>query len=63
MRRLACTIAYDGTNYAGWQRQLNAVSIQQLVEEAIEMQFHETVHVMGSGRTDAGVHAGNWCWR
>ena len=57
MRRLACTVAYDGTNYAGWQRQLNAVSIQQVIEEAIEKQFHETVHVMGSGRTDAGVHA------
>ena len=57
MRRLCCWIAYDGTNYAGWQRQQNALSIQETLEEAIEKQFHETVHVMGSGRTDAGVHA------
>lgn len=57
MRRLALIIAYDGTNYGGWQRQLNAPSIQETLEEAIERQFHEKVHVMGSGRTDAGVHA------
>ena len=57
MRRLCVVIAYDGTFYAGWQRQQNAVSIQEVLEEAILRQFHESVHVMGSGRTDAGVHA------
>ena len=56
-RRLAIQIAYDGTSYAGWQRQLNAVSIQQIIEEAVEAQFGEKIHLQASGRTDAGVHA------
>lgn len=55
--RIALVIAYDGTEYAGWQRQTNALSIQQVLEETIERLFHETVHLTASGRTDAGVHA------
>lgn len=57
MRRIALTIAYDGTDYAGWQRQEEGLGIQQVLEETIECQFGEKVRVMGSGRTDAGVHA------
>lgn len=57
MRRIALEIGYDGTQYVGWQRQQNGLSIQQIIEEAVEKLFHETVHLMGSGRTDAGVHA------
>jgi len=51
------TIEYDGTNYVGWQRQKNGLSIQQALEEAIEKVTGEKVHVQGAGRTDSGVHA------
>ena len=56
-RRIALCIAYDGTDYAGWQRQKNGLSIQQVVEETIERLFAEPVYLIASGRTDAGVHA------
>ena len=51
------TLEYDGTNYVGWQRQENGLSIQQLVEEAIEKLSKQKITLFGSGRTDAGVHA------
>ena len=51
------TIAYDGTDYAGWQIQPNGTAIQQLVEVAVEKIFGVKARVHGSGRTDAGVHA------
>ena len=51
------TIAYDGTEYGGWQRQPNAISIQQKLEEALAKIAGTKVTVYGSGRTDAGVHA------
>lgn len=57
MRRIAFEVGYDGTEYAGWQRQDNGLGIQQVLEDTVEKLFHEQVHVMGSGRTDAGVHA------
>jgi tRNA pseudouridine38-40 synthase len=56
-RHFQLTIAYDGTAYGGWQLQPNAVTIQQLVEEAIEKVLGSRFRVHGSGRTDAGVHA------
>lgn len=51
------TIAYDGTLYHGWQVQPNGVSIQELIEKALYTITHETIRVIGAGRTDAGVHA------
>jgi tRNA pseudouridine38-40 synthase len=57
MRCLKLTLAYDGTNYVGWQRQPDGVSIQQLVEEACAPLAGAPPHVAGAGRTDAGVHA------
>ncbi|WP_213106200.1 tRNA pseudouridine(38-40) synthase TruA [Candidatus Protochlamydia amoebophila] len=52
------TIAYDGTNYSGWQIQPNASSIQQKIQEALCILLKkEKVVLVGSGRTDAGVHA------
>jgi len=51
------TMEYDGTNYAGWQKQLNAIAIQQIIEEAIYKLTSERVEVVGSSRTDTGVHA------
>ncbi|NLL70043.1 MAG: tRNA pseudouridine(38-40) synthase TruA [Epulopiscium sp.] len=51
------TIAYDGTHYHGWQRQENALGIQQVIEEACEKLFGSTLSITGAGRTDAKVHA------
>jgi tRNA pseudouridine38-40 synthase len=51
------TIAYDGTNYSGWQIQPNGRAVQQVVEEAFEQLLREPVKIRSSGRTDAGVHA------
>lgn len=55
--RYVMKIAYDGTAYAGWQRQKNAISVQEVVENAIQTALGVTLHVTASGRTDAGVHA------
>ena len=55
--RVRLLIAYDGTNYAGWQIQPNGVTIQETLERAIRQITGETVKVHGSGRTDQGVHA------
>lgn len=57
MKNIKLTIEYDGTNYAGWQRQKNAISIQQVLENAITKLTGEKVEVSGSSRTDSGVHA------
>jgi tRNA pseudouridine38-40 synthase len=51
------TIAYRGAAYAGWQRQENALAVQQVVEEALARLAGEPVRVLGASRTDAGVHA------
>lgn len=51
------TVSYRGTAYAGWQRQPNAVTVQQRLEEALEKLLQSPVRVTGAGRTDAGVHA------
>jgi tRNA pseudouridine38-40 synthase len=56
-RTLKLTVQYDGTNYVGWQRQAVGVSIQGLLEEALEPFEGGPVTVHGAGRTDAGVHA------
>ncbi|MGI6172313.1 MAG: tRNA pseudouridine(38-40) synthase TruA [Christensenellales bacterium] len=55
--RIRLILEYDGTNYAGWQRQSNAVSVQQKVEEALSALTKRQVTVTGASRTDAGVHA------
>ena len=57
MRRILLTIEYDGTNYAGWQRQSNALAVQQVIEDALSRLTGERVVVHGASRTDAGVHA------
>ena len=56
-RTLKLTIAYDGTNYAGWQRQANAISIQQVIEEEIDAIVGAHNALNAAGRTDSGVHA------
>ncbi len=50
-------LAYDGTRFHGWQRQPNAVSVQQTIEEALSIILRHPVEITGSGRTDTGVHA------
>lgn len=55
--RIKLTISYDGTTFCGWQKQKNGVSVQGTVEDAIFRLTGERVSVVGSGRTDAGVHA------
>jgi tRNA pseudouridine38-40 synthase len=61
MRTLKLTIAYDGTSYAGWQRQRSGAgsrpTIQGTLERVLRRILQEPVQVIGSGRTDAGVHA------
>lgn len=57
MPTIKLTLEYDGTAFAGWQRQLNHPTIQEAVETAIEGITQTKVSVTGAGRTDAGVHA------
>lgn len=57
MTTFRITIGYDGTNYVGWQRQANGLSIQALIEDALRALDGRDVTVTGAGRTDAGVHA------
>ena len=57
MRNIKLIIEYDGTNYVGWQKQINGIGIQEKIEDAIFETTGERVHLTGSGRTDSGVHA------
>ena len=57
MKRVLLTVEYDGTAYAGWQRQINGLAVQQVLEEALTEACGHTVTATGSSRTDAGVHA------
>ena len=56
-RVIRMTVEYDGTRFVGWQRQLNGLSVQEVLEEALSRRLGGRVRVMASGRTDAGVHA------
>lgn len=55
--RYFAELSYKGTAYCGWQRQPNAPSVQQTIEEALSTILRESVEVVGAGRTDTGVHA------
>ncbi|WP_373600678.1 tRNA pseudouridine(38-40) synthase TruA [Paraclostridium bifermentans] len=57
MRNIKLTIQYNGQNYCGWQKQNDSLGIQGTIEKAIEDITKEKVKIIGSGRTDAGVHA------
>lgn len=57
LRNLRLIIEYDGTNYHGWQRQKEALTIQGEIEDTIHSISGERVKLVSSGRTDAGVHA------
>lgn len=53
----ALILSYNGAGYAGWQRQANALAVQEVVESALSSLLSETVKIFGASRTDAGVHA------
>lgn len=55
--RLRAVIAYDGTDYGGFQRQANAPTVQAALEAALAQVTQETINILAAGRTDAGVHA------
>ncbi|MGA6826546.1 tRNA pseudouridine(38-40) synthase TruA [Nitrospira sp. NS4] len=57
MPTIKLTLEYEGTRYAGWQRQLNQPTIQEAVETAIAKVTQQQISVVAAGRTDAGVHA------
>ena len=57
MPRYKLTLEYDGRDLVGWQRQANGLSVQEVLESAVEKFCGESVTVHGAGRTDAGVHA------
>lgn len=52
-------VEYDGTDYSGWQKQINSNSIQSEIEKALQNIFQEEISIVGAGRTDSGVHALN----
>ncbi len=56
-RNIRLLIAYDGTNFCGWQRQRNGPTIQEALEKKLGIITQETIQIHGAGRTDAGVHA------
>lgn len=57
MRNIKLTIEYDGTGYHGWQSQVNAISVQGVLEKALSSLTGEACSLTGASRTDAGVHA------
>jgi tRNA pseudouridine38-40 synthase len=61
MRNIALRLLYDGTNYHGWQRQKNDITVQETLENALTKILKSETRVLGCGRTDAGVHAKIYC--
>ena len=57
MKRVKLTVAYDGTNYCGWQVQPNAVTVEGVLNEKLTELLGEEITVTGASRTDAGVHS------
>lgn len=57
MRNIKITLSFDGTDFSGWQRQKNAITIQGEIEKALSRITNVPVNLHGAGRTDAGVHA------
>lgn len=55
--RILLRVAYDGTNYSGWQIQPNAITVEEVLNKALEDLFKQNIEITGASRTDAGVHA------
>ena len=62
MRNLKVTMGFRGTNYHGFQRQPNGITVQEVVETALSQLFNEPVTIQGCSRTDTGVHAKEYCF-
>ena len=56
-QRCFIELAYDGTNYHGWQTQPNAITVQEVLDQALSTVFRQAIETTGCGRTDTGVHA------
>ncbi|MEI7907801.1 MAG: tRNA pseudouridine synthase A, partial [Bacteroidota bacterium] len=56
-RNIKLLIEYDGTDFVGWQRQLNGRTVQEEIEKALKTITQEEIGIVGAGRTDSGVHA------
>ena len=57
MKRIGLVVAYDGTNYSGWQVQPNGITVQSVLNETLSQLLGEQIETIGASRTDAGVHA------
>ncbi len=57
MKRIKLTVAYEGTNYCGWQIQPNGITVEEILNQTISKVLNETIVVIGASRTDSGVHA------
>lgn len=57
MKRVKLVVAYDGTNYCGWQAQPNGITVEGVLNQALSELLKEEIHVIGASRTDSGVHS------
>jgi len=57
LKRVALLVQYDGSNYSGWQKQKNAITVQEILDRALFRITNYSVKTFAAGRTDAGVHA------
>ena len=57
MKRIGLVVAYDGTNYCGWQTQPNGITVQGVLNDTLSELLGEKIETIGASRTDAGVHA------
>lgn len=57
MKRIKLIVAYDGTNYCGWQTQINGITVEEVLNKTLSELLKEDVRVIGASRTDSGVHA------
>lgn len=57
MKRVRIVVAYDGTNYCGWQIQPNGITIEEVLNKCLRKLTGEDIHIIGASRTDSGVHA------
>ncbi len=61
MKRVKMIVAYDGTNYCGWQIQNNGITIEEVLNRTLRDLLKEPITVTGASRTDSGVHFGGKC--
>ena len=57
MKRIKLIVAYDGTNYCGWQTQINGITVEEVLNKTLSGLLTEDIRVIGASRTDSGVHA------